>query len=225
MLMVVGLIILLLVYGPNWWVRYVIRKHSRHLEGMPGSGGELVNHLIERFELTDVKVKKTAENQDYYSPTEKIVGLSPEVYHGKSIAAAAIAAHEVGHAIQYHRQEPVSRLRGRYTRVAAMAQNLGIFVLSCSPILGLVTRTPGIMMLLIVVGVVSMLASVFLHAMILPEEYDASFQKALPILQDGYLPEPYVPAARQVLKACAWTYVAAALSDVLSVWRWLSILR
>lgn len=226
MLMIVVLIaLLLLVYGPNWWVRYVIRKHSRQLDGMPGTGGELARHLIERFELTDVQVKKTSEDEDYYSPAEKVVGLSPEVYDGKSIAAAAIAAHEVGHAIQYHRQEPVSRLRGRYTRVAAIAQNIGIFVLSCSPVLGLATRTPGIMMLLIIAGIVSMLASVVLHAMILPEEYDASFQKALPILQEGYLPEPYMPAARQVLKACAWTYVAAALSDVLSVWRWLSILR
>lgn len=59
MLMIVVLIaLLLLVYGPNWWVRYVIRKHSRQLDGMPGTGGELARHLIERFELTDVQVKK-----------------------------------------------------------------------------------------------------------------------------------------------------------------------
>jgi Zn-dependent membrane protease YugP len=70
-----------------------------------------------------------------------------------------------------------------------------------------------------------MLSSVALYAMILPEEYDASFSKALPILEAGYLPDEYMPAARQVLKACALTYVAAALADILSVWRWLAVLR
>jgi Zn-dependent membrane protease YugP len=217
--------ILLLVYGPSLWVKYVLRKHNRHLDKMPGTGSELARHLIERFGLEGVVVEKTAKDEDYYSPGDKKVGLSPEVYDGKSITAIAVAAHEVGHAIQYANGEPISRLREKYTQMAGMAQNIGITILTLSPLFGVVTRSSAAMILVIMAGVVAMLSSVAIYAMILPEEYDASFSKALPILDSGYLPEEYMPAARQVLKACALTYVAAALADILSVWRWLSVLR
>ena len=75
------------------------------------------------------------------------------------------------------------------------------------------------------VGVLTMLASVLMYVAILPEEYDASFNKALPILHEGYLPSEYMPKARQVLKACALTYVAGALVDVLNLWRWLRFFK
>lgn len=71
-----------------------------------------------------------------------------------------------------------------------------------------------------------MLISVLLYVAVLPEEWDASFNKALPILEKGeYVPEEYLPAIRQILKACALTYVAAALADILRLWRWLTLLR
>lgn len=216
---------LLLAYGPQLWVRFVISKYSKPLDGMPGTGAELAEHLIERFKLDGVVVNKTAKDQNFYSPQDKAVGLAPDVYDGKSISAIAIAAHEVGHAIQYHREEPVSRLRNRYTGLASSAQRIGIFVLGAAPILGIVTRAPSITMLVLIAGVVAMLGSVAMYAMILPEEYDASYGKALPILNEGYLPPEYMPAARQVLKAAALTYVAAALANILSIWRWLAVLR
>lgn len=214
-----------LIYGPQLWVRYVISKHSKTIDGMPGTGAELANHLIERFKLDGVSVKRTSKDQNFYSPQDKQVGLAPEVYDGKSISAVAIAAHEVGHAIQYARQEPVSRLRKRYTGLAVSAQRMGIFVLSAAPVLGIITKAPPLTLLVLLAGVVAMIGSVGLYAMILPEEYDASFGKALPILDEGYLPPQYMPAARQVLKAAALTYVAGALANVLSIWRWLAVLR
>ncbi|BFM14767.1 zinc metallopeptidase [Maricurvus nonylphenolicus] len=223
--LILAVIIVLIIFGPRLWVNYAIRKHNKPIEEMPGTGAELAEHLIERFKLEGVTVKKTAKDEDYYSPTEKIVGLSPEVYDGKSISAIAIAAHEVGHAIQYIKQEPVSRLRDKYTGRAVAAQNFGIIILSLSPLLGGMARTPVVIGILALAGILAMLSSVVLHALILPEEYDASFGKALPILNEGYLPPEHMPAARQVLKACALTYVAGALADILSVWRWLAILR
>jgi Zn-dependent membrane protease YugP len=64
-----------------------------------------------------------------------------------------------------------------------------------------------------------------MYAAILPEEYDASYNKALPILAQGYLPEEHMVAAKRILKACALTYVAAALADILSLWRWFRMIR
>jgi len=82
------------------------------------------------------------------------------------------------------------------------------------------------MLLTAIIGVVTMLASVLMYAAILPEEWDASFNKALPILAgNDYVPDEYLPAIRQVLMACALTYVAGALADMLSLWRWWAIIR
>lgn len=223
--LLLGIALIFLIYAPSLWVKYVIRKHNTHLDNMPGTGAELAQHLINRFGLEGVVVKKTSRDEDYYLPSEKTVGLSPEVYDGKSISAIAIAAHEVGHAIQYFKAEPVSKLRDKYTGAAVKTQRIGIFVLSVTPIFGGLTRVPALMLITVLAGLAAMLSSVVLHAMILPEEYDASFEKALPILSDGYVPEEYMPAVKQVLKACAYTYVAGALADILSIWRWFAVFR
>lgn len=218
-------LVVVIIFGPSLWVRYIIHKHNGHIADMPGTGGELAQHLIERFELSGVTIKVTASDQDYYSPEEKVVGLSPEVYHSKSLSAVAIAAHEVGHAIQHCRKEKVSRLRDRYSGLAHTAQRIGVFVLSLSPVLGGILRAPAVVAISIGAGFLAMFSSVLLHAAILPEEYDASFGKAMPILSEGYVPEQYLPAIRQVLTACALTYVASALADMLRIWRWLALIR
>jgi Zn-dependent membrane protease YugP len=223
--LLLGTLVVLLVYGPSLWVRYVLWRHSAEIEEMPGTGAELAQHLIERFELEDVEVKKGGSGQDYYSPDERIVSLSPEHYDGKSLTAVAVAAHEVGHAIQFCRDEPVSHLRKKYLGRAFQIRRIGTLIIMSAPLLTMLSRSPVFLMLLTLIGVITMLVSVLMYVAILPEEYDASFRKALPILESGYLPAEHIPAARGVLKACAYTYVAAALADVLSLWRWLRFLR
>ena len=100
MLLVIGvLIVIALIFGPSLWVKFVMRRYSSEKPEMPGTGGELAKHLIERFSLNDVKVEVT-ELGDHYDPIEKKVRLSKENYESKSLTAIAIAAHEVGHAIQ-----------------------------------------------------------------------------------------------------------------------------
>ena len=93
------LIVLALIFGPSLWVKMVMRRHSSQQPEMPGTGGELAKHLIERFSLKGVKVEVT-ELGDHYDPIEKKVRLLPEHYDSKSLTAIAIAAHEVGLAIQ-----------------------------------------------------------------------------------------------------------------------------
>ena len=214
-----------LAYGPSLWVRYILHKYSSPIAGMPGTGSELAIHLIERFELKGVKVEMGAAGENYYSPDEKIVCLSPDIYDGKSLTAVAVAAHEVGHAIHFNKGEAVTKLRQRYLGKAMMIKRLGSVILMSIPVLTILIKSPAIMFFGIAVGIVTMLVSVLMYAAILPEEYDASYNKALPILAQGYLPAEHMVAARRILKACALTYVAGALADVLSLWRWFRMIR
>jgi uncharacterized protein len=225
-LIVIIIFVLLLILGPQWWVKYVLAKHANPLDGMPGNGGELARHLLDRFNLFNVKVESADEGSDHYDPQQNIVRLSPSYLQGKSLTALAVAAHEVGHAIQFNRNEKVSLLRKRYLPKAHSIQKIGIYMLMSLPILSGLLRVPHISGLMLLIGIIILLSSVLIYAAILPEEWDASFNKALPILEKGqYVPEQYFPAIRQILTACALTYVAAALADMLRMGRWLAILR
>jgi Zn-dependent membrane protease YugP len=223
----VVIMVLLLILAPQWWVRYVLSKHSRYLPGMPGNGEELAKHLLSLYQLQQVKVEAAAEEgADHYDPKDNIVRLSPSNMDGKSLTAIAVAAHEVGHAIQFNRNEPVSHLRKRYLTKAHLLQKIGISFLMLLPLIGAVVRVPHVIGLTAFIGVMTMLISVFIYLAILPEEWDASFNKALPMLQKGnYVPKEYLPAIKQILRACALTYVAAALADILRLWRWIALLK
>lgn len=222
--LVIGAVILL-VYAPLLWVRFTLWRFRGELADIPGTGAELARHLARRFELGEVIIEEGQSGQDHYSPTEKTVRLGPENYHGKSLTAIAIAAHEVGHAIQFHRNEPTCQLYTKYYPVAHRIQRLGIAMVSL-PVFGLLLSAPrlSIIAMMLVAGV--MIVSAFVHLIILPQEWDASFNKAMPILEEGdYIDVKHLPAIRAILRAAALTYFAAALADVLRCWRWGGLLR
>ena len=99
-------------------------------------------------------------------------------------------------------------------------------LLLLSPLVAIVVRSPILFVLQIVAGVALLVVRVFVHITTLPVEFDASFGKALPVLERGaYLSAADMPAARHVLRAAAWTYVAAALATLLDIARWFRMLR
>lgn len=221
-----AILILAAVFGPKLWVRHVMRRHAVEIPGMPGTGGELAAHLVRELELDGVTVEKTEEHQDHFDPSTRTVRLGPGNFDGKSLTAVAVAVHEVGHAIQYHRDEPLIKLRTRFAPYARLAERIGVGVLMFMPVVFAVTRVPHAAGIMIAAGLLSMLSAVVFHLLTLPVEWDASFNKALPILTKGrYIAPGEEKAVRSVLKAAAFTYVAAALADLLSLWRWLLILR
>ena len=222
---VLSIVVLLAVFGPNLWVRWVVRKYHAERPDLRGTGGELAQHLVERFALAGVTVEQTDPFRDHYDPGSRTVRLSPDVYTGKSLSAVAIATHEVGHAIQHHSQDRRLELRTRLGPAVEQLGRLSVFAISLSPLLGLLTRHPAPVSLLIALGLVGMVGRVALHVVTLPIELDASFGKALPILQAGeYVDKRDLPATRKILRAAAYTYAAAALSDVLDLVRWALIL-
>lgn len=219
-------LVVLVIYGPHWWIRHVSKKYAVTLQSLPGTGAELARHLIDRFQLTGVGVEKGEENGDHFDPGAKMVRLSPSNYDGRSLTAVAVAAHEVGHAIQHHRQEPLMLWRNQYYPLLAQIERVGSWILMLVPLIAMLARVPQIMLFVAVVAIGVLSIRLLFHLTTLPVEWDASFGKALPILEQGdYLAERDLPAVRQVLKAAALTYVAGALLDMLRFWRWIRFLR
>ena len=222
---ILTLVLAAIVYLPQLWVRTVMRRHSVERRDLDGTGGELAQHLLQRFELEGVSLEKTDAGKDHYDPTSKTVRLSPSNYDGRSITAVAVATHEVGHAIQFYKQEKISRLRSRYLPLAFMLKRVGIMVMMAMPILAIVLRAPPLILAVVALSVVLQLLGALAYLIILPEEWDASFHKALPILIEGnYIDEKDLQAVTTVLRAAALTYFASALAEILNIGRWLMLI-
>ena len=201
-------------------------RHRAEITGMPGTGGEFAAHLIENLGIEGVNVEQTQPWGDHYSPTDRAVRLSPANFTGKSLTAIAVAAHEVGHAMQDRDNDPLLARRTSLVPLMRLVERAALLLLYTTPFIALILRTPAPIALLAVGGLGALFARVVLHAITLPVEIDASFTRALPVILEGrYVAPGEEEAIRQVLQAAAFTYVASALADILSIWRWLLILR
>ncbi len=218
------IIIVVAVFGPTLWVRFVMHTYSTPIEGMPGTGGELAAHLLKRYEVDDVGVEVT-EIGDHYDPEARMVRLSKDNLEGKSLTAVAIAAHEVGHALQHHRADHNLATRSALVPIADRVARISAGLIWAAPIVGLITRHPVPFSTLVLIGMSGLVARMMVHLVTLPTEWDASFGKALPVLIEGqYIAPEEEPAVRKILRAAALTYVAAALADVLNLARWAALL-
>ncbi|MBV9836232.1 MAG: zinc metallopeptidase [Alphaproteobacteria bacterium] len=222
---VLGALLVLLIVAPQWWVRRTLRRHADERADFPGTGGELARHLLDRAGLSDVKVEVTPDG-DHYDGAARAVRLTSPVHDGRSVTAVAVATHEVGHALQHAEGMPIFHWRTRLARVGMVIEKVGSVILLLTPLLGVMTRAPVVVFFEIGIGLALLGSRVVVHLVTLPVELDASFRRALPLIRDeGYLPPADVPAAESVLKAAAWTYVAAALISLIDVTRWIRVLR
>ena len=219
-----ALIVLARIFGPSLWVKLVMWRYSSEKSEMPGTGGELAKHLIKRFSLENVKVEIT-ELGDHYDPIEKKVRLSQEHYESKSLTAIAIAAHEIGHAIQDQQGDRRLSTRTKMIPIVDKVARWSAVIISLSPVIGLITRHPMPFSILLLLGLSGFIARMMVHLVTLPIEYDASFSKALPLLREGkYISQTSEKAVSSILKAAALTYVSAALADILNLGRWIAII-
>jgi Zn-dependent membrane protease YugP len=224
MLIVLAVIFAIAVL-PQMWVRRVINAHSAERTDFPGTGGEFARHILDEMKLGHVKVEETDQG-DHYDPENKAIRLLPTHMNGRSLAAVVIAAHEAGHAIQDASGYPPLAARTRLAKQAIWAEKVAAVVMLAAPIVLALAKAPHVVIVEVLVGVMIFALSILLHAVTLPVEYDASFRRALPLLQAGrYLDDKDMPAAKQILRAAAFTYVAAAAMSLLDVARWLRVLR
>ncbi len=219
------LFIVLIVFGPQWWAQSTFKRHAHNLDHIPGTGGELARHLLDRYEMQHVKVEMIEDGGDHYDPESKVVRLSESNYNDHSLTAVAVAAHEVGHAIQDNEKEAKLILRTKLVKVAQRLGQVGSALMIIMPIAMMVTRSPVAGLIFVIAGLSSIAGAAVVHLVTLPVEWDASFGKALPILKEGYIEQKDFTAVESILKAAALTYFAASLMSILNVWRWIALLR
>jgi uncharacterized protein len=218
--LVLGLAVL-----PQMWVRRVITRHSSDRPDFPGTGGEFARHLLDEMQLAQVKVEETPLG-DHYDPDAKAIRLLPQHFNGRSLAALVIAAHETGHAMQDATGYAPLKARTQLAKRAMWLERIGAVVMLAAPIMIVLAKGPHILLAEVTAGLMILGLSLAMHAYTLPVEFDASFRRALPLLKAGnYIPDRDMPAARQILRAAAFTYVAAAAMSLLDVARWLRVLR
>lgn len=216
---------LALLYLPQWWVQRVLEQHNQKPEAnFPGSAAEFARHWLQRAGLHQVQVESTDQG-DHYDPQSRTVRLTSDKFNARSLTAITVAAHECSHAMQHAAREPLFLWRTRLAKTAIIANRVGSFLLFAAPLLALITRAPVVMLMNLLGAFLVLGFGVVVQLITLPVELDASFNKALPVLKKGYLQPQQVPAAQQILRAAAWTYVAGSLASLLNFWRWLAVLR
>jgi uncharacterized protein len=221
----IGIILLAVVFGPGLWVKRVLARYSEPADRYKGTGAQLARWLLDKHDMKHVRVEET-ESGDHYDPNEKVVRLSPDKFGGRSLTAITVAAHEVGHALQDNTGYGPLRWRHRLVTSLRPLERVGAGILMLSPFIGALTRAPSLGAVLFLGGFLSLGTATLVHMITLPTELDASFGRALPMLdRHKVLKEADRPHARRLLRAAALTYVAASLMSLLNVARWWAILR
>lgn len=207
------IIIIALPLYAQFKVKSTYKKYSKIRSTSGMTGAEVARLMLDQNGLHDVKV---VESQgflsDHYNPLTKVVALSPSNYHEASVAGTAVAAHEVGHAIQDKEAYSFLRFRHSLAPVANLTSNASwIFIM-----IGLIFSS---MNSLLGIGILLMAVGVLFQIVTLPVEFNASSRAMNQIVQLGIIRNEEEPYAKKVLSAAAMTYVAATAVAVLELLR------
>ena len=203
--MIVVIPAIILVIWAQFKVKSTFSRYQEVNSQMGYTGAQVAVDILHRAGLGHVRVERIAGDlTDHYDPRQQVLRLSDPVYAGRSIAALGVAAHETGHAMQHAENYTPLGIRNSIVPVANFGSQLGLPL----ALFGFFFfRSPSI----ILIGVLMYLAAVIFQMITLPVEFNAS-SRAMAILESGgYLNRNELGAARKVLDAAAWTYVAAAL--------------
>lgn len=196
------------------WAQFKVKStFNRYSQVRPQSGmtgAEAAASLIRHRGVEGVRIEETSGFlSDHYDPFRRVLRLSPDVYHGQSLAALGVAAHEAGHAIQHARAYGPLKWRSLLVQPASIGSNFGLILASIGIALNMASLST--------VGIVLFSAAVLFTLVTLPVEFDAS-KRAVVALQELRIVTPSEAAgSRAVLNAAALTYVAAAVTAILQL--------
>ena len=213
---------ILLIILPQLWVRGTLNKYAAEESSVGRTGAEVAREILNKNGLNNIVVEATNAG-DHYDPQAKAVRLSEKFYSGTSLSAITVAAHECGHAIQDAENYGFMKLRTAIAPVVQICQ-FGPMLLMFSILLTAFLSSP-IWKLTAIVGLLMYIGIFFFQVMTLPVELDASFARAVPVLESyGYISHEEKAKANKILQACAFTYAAAALFSLIEILRWAIIL-
>lgn len=211
----IGLVLVIWAMLFSMYAQYKVNKAYKSYQKVSNSrnmsGYEVAREILDSHGMQDVVINEVAgELSDHFNQKDMTINLSSDIYHGRSISSMAIAAHECGHAIQWHENYVPIKIRDSIAPACIVGNNLGWV----SIMIGFLMRN----YTLAWVGLFLSLGILAFQLVTLPVEFDAS-KRGLQILENNYLTSSEVIDAREVLSGAALTYVAATLATIASLLR------
>lgn len=194
--------------GAQAYVNSQLKKYSHVPNSSNFTGRDVAVGMLKYYGVEGVEVRMGRAGEDFFNPKDNSITLDPEAYNGRSITATATACHEVGHACQYAQDYKPMKVRSALVPAVNLASNAWIFILLAGIMLNLV----GLVDLAIILYAVAVLFQI----VTLPVEFDAS-KRAMAYMSQTGIPGGEQAGAWSVLRACAFTYVAAALISILQL--------
>ena len=209
---------------PKVWLNFAMKSNDKELEHMPFNAEEFGQLILEENNLKNVIIEETSL-VDHYDLNDKTVRVQEGRLAKKSLTSIAIVCHEIGHAIQHKEgYSPLVRRTMIVERTQWITRIGGLILYSGLPLI-LATGSFGLIKVCLFLVIISVLLGVLIHLITLDVEIDASFNKAMPILEEK-IPAEYHAQCKDVLRAAAFTYVIGALTSFLSLrYLWLLITR
>lgn len=194
----------------SWKTKSAFNKYSKVRTASGMTGAQAAQKMLDGAGIRDVKVVATrGVLSDHYNPMTKTLALSEPVYGSPSVAAVGVACHEAGHALQHRDGYAPLKLRSLLVPTAGIGSQVGVWVI----IAGLMFKSMGLM----TVGIVLFSAVVLFQIVTLPVEFDASARAKRFATEYGFVVGSEREGVDKVLDAAALTYVAAAVSSILTL--------
>ena len=187
-------------------------KYKKILNNKDLSGYDVARKILDSNNLDNIMILETRGNlTDHYDPQRKVIKLSTDIYHGSSIAGAAVAAHECGHAIQDKMKYTPMRIRSTLVPFVNICTRIGYLAI----VIGIIFSYT-----LIEVGIVLLLSMLVFQLITLPVEFNASHRAIKELERLNLIDEEEKSSAKNMLIAAAFTYVASVLSTLLEILRY-----
>ena len=197
---------LLLGLGVQWWLKKTFAEQAKVQVSNGMTGAEIARAVLDANDLHEVPVLESPGGplSDHYDPRKRSVHLSQPVYSERSISATAVAAHEVGHAIQHKEAYSFFRFRSALFPAVAFTSSIWMWLL----VIGILLNAAGLLLLAIALYAIAVL----FQFVTLPVEFDASRRAAVQVANLGLATTQETQGVKKVLNAAALTYVAGALA-------------
>ncbi len=217
-------IVSLVFLGISFLVSAILKSKFTRYSKIPlangMSGKEIAEKMLKENGIYDVNVTSVEGFlSDHYNPANRTVNLSPDVYNGTSISAAAVAAHECGHAVQHATAYGPLMLRSKLVPAVQMSSMLVNWILMAGMIVLATTRNPVVLL----IGIIIMSVTVLFSLITLPVEFDASKRALAWLDRTNVTNSEEYPKAKDALKWAATTYVVAALAAVVTLIQYIMI--